>query len=105
MNAERRTNYENDKAQMEFLKKNVDLERIFKNEIKELNIKIDKLERFGKDLATVKNNQTKTNEELRSELKVVQENFKSQQKVFKEMDTKVKWFASNQHTKTDENQR
>ena len=50
MNAERRTNYENDKAQMEFLKKNVDLERIFKNEIK-----IYKLERFGRDLETVKN--------------------------------------------------
>ena len=58
-----------------------------------MNIKIDKLERFRKDLETVKNNQTKANKELRSELKVVQENFKSQKKVFKEMDTKVKWFA------------
>ena len=81
INAERRKNKENDKAQKELLKKNVHLERIFKKEITELILKIYELEKFGKDLEKVKSNKTKANKELRSELKIVQEKYKSQQKV------------------------
>ena len=53
-----------------------------------------KLERFGKDLESVKNDQIKGKKELKSELEIVQENLTSKKKVVQEMKTKEKGFEN-----------
>ena len=84
---QRKKNKEHDSVQKELIKKNVDLERLVSKEIKELNIKIVKLETSERDLELkVKNNQTEVSKENKS----CQDKILRQQKVITEMLTKEK---------------
>ena len=83
LNIERKKTEENIKVHKELRKKNDDLERIFKKEMKELNLKMGKLENSKKDLESKL-------DETKNELKSSQEKNASWQKIIKEMLAKEK---------------
>ena len=87
MDVERKKTQEHESTKKELIKKNVDLERLVSKEMKELNLKIVKLETSERDLKLkIKNNQTEVNNEIKS----CKDKIVCQQKVVTEMLTKEK---------------
>ena len=91
INIERKKNEDSIKVQKELLKKNDDLEIKLKKEVKELNLKLGKLEKSKQDLEfKLENKQSILSDGIKKQLKSCQEKITDQKKILKEMLAKEK---------------